>query len=759
MQTNTILIIEDDQGLIELLREKAEGCGYQTVCVQSAAKALDWLKENTPLMMILDYSLPDMNGKEFLAELRTKEQPLPPFIISTGQGDERVAVEMMKLGARDYIIKDSTFLDMIPLVVSQVGKEIENENKLRQAEEALRESDDIIRVNIENSFDVIFTLNNEGIFVFVSRAWERHFGYPVNDVIGKPFALFVHPDDVAPCVEYLMKVLNTGKSGTSPAFRVRHSDGTWRWFIANGTPFVNQKGEHQLIGVGHDITERKQAEDVLHNSEAIHSSMISNISDVIGIIGLDGIMKYKSPSIEKWFGWQPQDLVGTDGWLTVHPDDLERIQKEFFTLLEKDNSVKTVEYRYKCKNGSYKPIKLTATNLTNDPIIGGVLLNYHDITGRKRAEEALQNERLLLRSIIDNIPDSIYVKDLTCRKTLANLAEVRYMGVKSESEALGKDDFGVYPNELAQKFFTDDQAVMKTGKPMLNREEYILDEKKQKRYLRSSKIPLRDKDGQIIGLVGISHDITERKQAELEIKLKNEELSKLNSEKDRFFSIIAHDLRAPFNGFLGLTHMLVDELDVFTLKEIQKIAVNMRNSATNLFRLLENLLDWSRMEQGLIPFDPENVLLLPIVNESLTVALGLAKNKGIELTSNIPHNLDVFVDGNMFKTVIRNIVSNAIKFTPKGGRITIAAKSLHGNSVEISVKDTGIGMSKNMIENLFSFNKQTGRKGTEGEPSTGLGLIICKDFIERHGAKIWAESEEGKGTTFFIELQKNEFSE
>jgi len=132
--------------------------------------------------------------------------------------------------------------------------------------------------------------------------------------------------------------------------------------------------------------------------ETKQSAMISNISDVIAIMGVDGIIKYKSPNIEKWFGWHPQDLVNTDGWLTVHPDDSERIQNEFFHLLENDNTSTRVEYRYKCKDGSYKPIELTAVNLTNNPAIGGVLINYHDITERKKAEDAIKTKNIELIS-------------------------------------------------------------------------------------------------------------------------------------------------------------------------------------------------------------------------------------------------------------------------------------------------------------------------------------------------------------------------
>ena len=198
--------------------------------------------------------------------------------------------------------------------------------------------------------------------------------------------------------------------------------------------------------------------------------------------------------------------------------------------------------------------------------------------------------------------------------------------------------------------------------------------------------------------------------------------------------------------------MMVEDLPSMQLEEIQKIALTMQNSATNLFRFLENLLDWSRAEQGLIPFNPETEHLLPIVNESLKMSLEPAKTKGIEINLEIPEDLEVFADVNLLQTVIRNLVSNAVKFTHKGGRVSVLAKASVNNSVELSVRDTGIGMSPEILNDLFRLDVQTSRRGTDGEPSTGLGLILCKDFIEKHGGKIVAESEEGKGSTFHFSL-------
>lgn len=250
-------------------------------------------------------------------------------------------------------------------------------------------------------------------------------------------------------------------------------------------------------------------------------------------------------------------------------------------------------------------------------------------------------------------------------------------------------------------------------------------------------------------------DISELKRTDAELILKNEQLLKLDAEKNKFFSIIAHDLRGPFSSFLGLTQLMTEVLPTLSMTEIQEIAVSMRNSAANLFGLLENLLSWTRMHQGLIPFNPQVVQLFPIVENSISVGLEPAKNKGIEIAYNIPDGMEVYADSNILQTVIRNLVSNAVKFTHKGGKIILSAKKIQDKNVEISISDTGIGMSREMVENLFHPIVQTIRKGTEGEPSTGLGMILCKEFVEKHGGRIWVESEVGKGSDFKFTLPMN----
>jgi len=238
----------------------------------------------------------------------------------------------------------------------------------------------------------------------------------------------------------------------------------------------------------------------------------------------------------------------------------------------------------------------------------------------------------------------------------------------------------------------------------------------------------------------------------LEISKKNNELQKSNAEKDKFFSIIAHDLRSPFSGFIGLSEQLADDLSGFSAAEIQKIADSLKASANNIFGLLENLLDWSRMQQGRIPFNPKRIHLCSVVNESIASLKEPAKNKKIELSVNITDDLFVDADINMLQVIIRNLVSNAVKFTPENGKILVSAVTLPVNYIEISVSDTGIGMSSSFINKLFLIEEKTNRKGTAGEQSTGLGLILCKEFVEKHSGQIRVKSEEGKGSAFYFTI-------
>ena len=196
---------------------------------------------------------------------------------------------------------------------------------------------------------------------------------------------------------------------------------------------------------------------------------------------------------------------------------------------------------------------------------------------------------------------------------------------------------------------------------------------------------------------------------------------------------------------------MVTDLHRMTLDDINQIADKLHRSSKNLYRLLTNLLEWSKMQRGMTEFNPENFSLKSLTDESIKIFYDSAKKKDVEIEEDIPEDILVSADRAMLETIIRNLVSNALKFTNKGGKVRISAKSVN-DIVEISVKDTGIGMSKDLVDNLFKIDKQTTRKGTTDEPSTGLGLLLCKEFIKTHGGEIFIESEVGKGSEFRVML-------
>jgi PAS domain S-box-containing protein len=252
----------------------------------------------------------------------------------------------------------------------------------------------------------------------------------------------------------------------------------------------------------------------------------------------------------------------------------------------------------------------------------------------------------------------------------------------------------------------------------------------------------------------ILSDISERKLAQREIVTKNKILEKLNIEKDKLFSIVSHDLRSPMNGILGLTGMIKDEIESFSKDHIKEMAISIHTSANSIIQLLSGLLEWSQLQRGNISFNPQSVVLSISVKKSITLLNESAKAKNISIVTDVPENITVFADQQMLDSVIRNLVSNAIKFTPKGGQVEIGATESELNTITISVKDDGIGMSPAIIGKLFSLSSKINRKGTEGELSSGLGLILCKELIDKHGGKIWAWSKENKGSTFFFTLNK-----
>ncbi len=369
----------------------------------------------------------------------------------------------------------------------------------------------------------------------------------------------------------------------------------------------------------------------------------------------------------------------------------------------------------------------------------------------KEAEEKLMNSELLNSALIKHLPQRIFVKDPGSKYILCNDIYSADLGIESK-EITGRDDFEFFKAELAEKYQRDDHQVIKEGIQKEFEEKYAISG--QERWTHIIKVPYRDSNNRIIGVLGIFEDITERKLGQEEIIHKNALLQTMNAEKDKFFSIIAHDLRGPLSSFVSATQLLTDEIKSLSIEEIMKIASSMRTSATNIYSLLENLLEWSRLRQDGLEFVPEKLNL----SERIFLCTGIlsesAGKKDIAINISVPEELEIFADKHMFDTILRNLGSNAIKFSPGGSKILFSAKSAGNDTIEIKVTDSGIGMSPELMGKLFMLNQQTNRKGTNGEPSTGLGLLLCKEFVEKNGGVISVESEPDKGSVFSFTIRQ-----
>jgi len=248
-------------------------------------------------------------------------------------------------------------------------------------------------------------------------------------------------------------------------------------------------------------------------------------------------------------------------------------------------------------------------------------------------------------------------------------------------------------------------------------------------------------------------DLTEYKRIEDSLKETNEELIILNTTKDKFFSIIAHDLRRPFQSLLGYSELLATEFETLSHEEIIQFSKALNENLNNLFGLLENLLNWSMMQRNMLEYKPVKLNLYDLVNKIIGILSKSAADKNISLSNNIEAGTSVYADVDMLRSIVQNLIINAIKFTQTEGRIIVSSANKEGY-VEVSVQDNGIGIEPEKTSKLFNFGSKFTTDGTAGEKGTGLGLPLCKEFIERNGGQIWVESEAGKGSKFTFTLRK-----
>jgi PAS domain S-box-containing protein len=579
--------------------------------------------------------------------------------------------------------------------------------------------------NVNQAFCDLFNL---------SEPPSRFIGLTSPEMVEKIFDKYADPDGTLARMQKIIADENPVR-GEEIAMR----DG--RYYMVDFIPIKVDAMKYGHIWHHQDITKRKLAEETFFKNEESQHNILENGGIGVAYYDLDGLILMLNKKAVS-------NLGGTDARQFVGKSLFELFGNEvggaFVERLRKvATSPEPVEFEDRTMMPSgvrwYLSVHSRSVDSNGNPT--GVHVYAHDITQRKQVEEALRESKEYLENLFNYANAPIIVWDPQFRITRFNHA-FEFLTGRNETEVIGQSLEILFPPELIENSMTLIRKTL-TGERWETVEIKIQHRDKSVRTVLWNSATLFGQDGKTpVATIAQGQEITKRKLAEAEINFKNEELQKLNAEKDKFFSVLAHDLRSPFNSFLGLTQMMAEELSTMTLDEIQKIAINMRKSATNIYNLLTNLLDWSRLQRGVTGFQPESFLLLPKITECIESVSEAAIKKGIDIRVDIPEDLGFFADIHMVQTIIRNLASNAVKYTNKGGKVEISAKMIENDSLEISVKDTGIGIPGEMIGQLFQLDQSINRAGTDGEPSTGLGLIICKEFVEKHNGTIWVESME-----------------
>ena len=497
-----------------------------------------------------------------------------------------------------------------------------------------------------------------------------------------------------------------------------------------------------------DVTKRRQAEMLLRKSEEKHRKLVSNISDVIVILDNEGVITYKSPNITKQFGWTPEDLIGKHGLFTVHPDDQERLGEELTRILENDHATARVEYNYLCKDGSFKPVELTAVNMVNDPVINGVLANYKDITHRIQANIELRKSEEQFKSTFRISPDAINLNSVEGGVYIdINEGFTKILGYSRE-DIIGKSsvELNIWNDPKDRERLV---SGLKKWGVVENLEAVFIGKDGQiKTGLMSARL-LRIENQNVI--LSITRDITEQRKLETQLQ---------QSQKMESIGTLAGGIAHDFNNILfpivGHTEMLLE--DITEGSPFRDSLNQIYTGAIRASDLVKQILTFSSQESG----EFKLMKMQPIIKEALKLIRSTIPT-AIEIKQNLETNCGVIkADPTQIHQIVMNLSTNAYHAMENtGGELVVSLKEIELGALDLinqdmtpgayaclTIVDTGKGMNKTLIDKIFDPFFTTKEKGK----GTGMGLSVVHGIIKSNGGAIQVYSEPAKGTEFKVYL-------
>jgi PAS domain S-box-containing protein len=557
-----------------------------------------------------------------------------------------------------------------------------------------------------------------------------------NEIVGK-LATEVYNTTEAPYLEIFSEVALSGNPYTFETYY----ESLNMYFLISAVPWL----ENGFATIFTNITSNKLAEAALKESEQRFKAVYHASPSAISISEIEtGKLIEINEAYEKLFGYSKDEVIGKSSFelgIWINSED----RKPLIDNILNQGVFNNLEIKFKTKKNTIIDCLLSGRMiLLNNKKIMITLVN--DITELQNAAQAIKESEERFRKIFqDHSAAKLLIDFSTGNIVDANHAAEKYYGWTKE-ELLKM-------NIIEINTLSPEEVIAEMDKVRFQLKNHFEFRHRLKNgsvrdvEIFSSKVEIGKKEY----LHSIIHDITDRKLAEEELAQSSQKLRELNAGKDKLFSIIAHDLRGPFNPLLGLSELIVNDIDSLTANEIKKINNDIYNSLKNEYTLLENLLNLSSMETGQMKFNPVAINLYDKTESVINLLSGNVKLKNINLYNGIHKDVSVNADPVMLQSVLQNLITNSIKFSYSGSLIKIHSKMADDNFIQIIVSDSGVGMTDEQTKNLFGLTAAS-TKGTNNEAGTGLGLMICKEMVERHGGKISVKSEVGKGTDIIFTL-------